>query len=205
MNHKVFMFLLLLLTLEVVGQKQDIEILQEQNENITTLVAQNNSESKKIKVNLFLETQGYKVTPPPPYEVVLEPLSKAEIVKLIVKPNEPQSLSYRISYTTLSGGPITLEANVPAEEVKQKLAESSIIIFTKNTCAKCAFAKKKMTEMGMDYKELPLETAANSDLMWSALFNEGFTDKTIGTPIFAIKGKLAYNIADMEVFINGLK
>ena len=54
------MFLLLLLTLEVVGQKQDIEILQEQNENITTLVAQNNSESKKIKVNLFLETQGCK-------------------------------------------------------------------------------------------------------------------------------------------------
>ncbi|MBK8392230.1 MAG: hypothetical protein IPL23_24520 [Saprospiraceae bacterium] len=47
------MFLLLLLTLEVVGQKQDIEILKEQNENITTLVAQNNSESKKIRSTYF--------------------------------------------------------------------------------------------------------------------------------------------------------
>lgn len=187
-----------------IGQ-QEIEIVQEQNDNILTLVGKNNSTTKKISVKLLLETTGYKITPAPPYEFVLEPGGSYEIVKLIAKKGESTSIGYQIQYAVVSGGQKTLEAKMTKEEVSEKLASSDIIIFTKTTCEKCKFSKNFMNENHIPFIEMPLESPENSELMWSALFNEGFEATTIATPIFAIKGKLVYNIEDLHGFLKGLE
>ena len=203
MKHLALMFFFMFVS-SVFAQKQDVEIITSENENITTLVAKNNSDKKKFKINLALETQGYKVTPGPPYEVVVGPGDSVDIVKLVAKIGEPQSLGYKISYTTV-GGQSSLAANIPEDKVQAQFANSAIVIFTKDTCTKCAYAKKKMNELGITFKELPLEDNENSELMWSALFNQGFDTNTIGTPVFAIKGKIKYNITDMDKFIKDLE
>lgn len=187
-----------------IGQ-QEIEIVQEQNDNIMTLVGKNNSTTKKFSVTLLLETTGYKITPPPPYEFVLDPGGRYEIVKLIAKKGESTSIGYKIQYAVVSGGQETLEAKMSKEEVGEKLASSNIIIFTKTTCEKCKFSKNFLNENHIPFIEMPLESPENADLMWSALFNEGFEANTIATPIFAVKGKLVYNIEDLQGFLKGLE
>lgn len=185
--------------------QQEIEIVQEQKDNILTLVGKNNTTTKKFSVTLLLETTGYKITPPPPYEFVLDPGGSYEIVKLIAKKGESTSIGYQIKYAVVSGGQKTLEAKMSKEEVTEKLSSSDIIIFSKTTCEKCKFSINYLNVNHIPFIEMPLESPENSDLMWSALFNEGFEATTIATPIFAIKGKLVYNIEDLQGFLKGLE
>ena len=98
-----FVMGILCMTVSLLAQ-QDIEIKQEQKDNILLLRAVNNSSVKKYSVHFILETQGYKITPPPPYEFVIGPGEEHDIVHLIPKKDETTSLGYKIQYSLISGG-----------------------------------------------------------------------------------------------------
>lgn len=199
-----FCFFLLFLMTYLTHAQNDIEIVQSQNDNILTLVGKNLSETKKYRVNLALETQGFKITPPPPYEFVLDAGGSYEIVKLIAKKGENTSLGYKIQYEEISSSGPALQAGLSQDEVAARLGQSSLILFTKESCEKSGFSKKYLNERHLPFVEFPLESAENSDLLWSALFNQGYTSTQISTPIFVVKGKLVYDVMNIEEFLKKL-
>lgn len=190
------------------SQEKDLEILQEQNDNIILLVAKNNSTTKTLRVELDLKATGYKVTKRPPYDVVVKPQSRTEIVHLIAKPNEDRSISYNVKYIVLEdpnmGQTLIRDYKNPNPEVV-KIHPESLALYTKQSCAKSSKLKEILREQNISFKEYKLESEESVTLLWTKLNTKGVNVNTVNTPVIEMMDRILYKLEDIDMFIKGVK
>jgi glutaredoxin len=190
------------------SQEKDLEILQEQNDNIILLVAKNNSTTKTLRVELDLKATGYKVTKRPPYDVVVKPQSRTEIVHLIAKSNEDKSISFNVKYIVLEspnmGQTLIRDYKNPNPETV-KIHPESLALYTKQSCARCSTLKEILKDQNITFKEYKLESEESVTLLWTKLNTKGVNVNTVNTPVIEMMDRILYKLDDIDMFIKGVK
>ena len=161
MKNLILIFVLTYFTSNIFAQ--DISVYTEENEKITSILAKNSSTKLTYSVAITLNTQGYKITQAPPFEVTLKPGEVKEVVKLIEKPGEKLTLEYQVSYKKVAG------QSEPDLTNLKVMPKDTIYVFSGNQCSRSELALKKLKELNKVSKELHLGDQNNYELLRDVL------------------------------------
>ncbi len=201
-----FFFLLAIGFSTMVFSQKDVEILKAENGSVITYYAKSNVKGP-VSVEFGLEGQNFTTSVSMPVKTELKSLEKKELVKITMG----EGASYQVSFKYMKGAVgqgapsiPTTTANSEGSKERPELLKG-IVIFSKDGCGKCEFAKSTLKQKGKTFTELNItKNEADADYMWKKLQDGGFSGGSVQTPVIMIDGKVYFNM-DLNVFLKDIK
>lgn len=218
-------FALFLATIAI-AQDQDIQIFEKKDGNKNIVVARNIGKVSYL-VTLSIQASGMDVTPGIEVEAVVPAGFMKELATLTPRPGQAWTYGYDVSFVEYTGQAIkaapkaepesTPEAQPSSSGTTAKISASTpspstgqsdaaVVIYTQEGCGRCAFVRKEMTAKGITYREVDVNSGTPEvNEMWKKLREGGFNGDSVTMPVVSLKGKLHYNIKDLQGFVDGIK
>jgi glutaredoxin len=192
------LFVLLSFTTLLSAQGKDIELLKEENGNIITYFAKSMTR-ETVLLELNITGSGFTTSASMPVKLELKGFEKKEAVVITMG----ESASYNVSYKVMKGGKpgvSTAKSDVPRPEL-----DKGIVVFSKDGCGKCTYAKNTLKDKGKTFTELNISSNdADAAYMWEKLQAAGFSGGSVQTPVIMIDGKVHFNM-DLKLFLADIK
>jgi glutaredoxin len=183
------------------AQTKDVELIKSENGNEVTFNAKSLSRDAII-VEINVTGSGFTTNVSLPTKIELKAFEKKEAVKITLG----ESASYSISYKVTKSMPNTTNTtNTTAQKIERKDLEKGIIVFSKDGCGKCTYAKNYLKDKGKTFKEVNISLSEDDqNYMWQKLQEAGFSGGSVQTPVIMIDGKMHFNM-DLKLFLADLK
>lgn len=210
MKTPLSILLFLFCAIGLIAQKNDVELLKSEAGNeITYYVKSNVRDAMTVEMNV--EGSGFTASAPMPVKTDLNAFEKKLLVKITLDPSG--NSSYNVSYrtykkTSAPAGPqftgIKSNVSTSSGEDRPEL-KKGVVVFSKDGCGKCQYAKNYLKENNIAFKELNIsQSDEDQQYMWKALMDGGFSGSSVQTPVIMVDGKIHYNM-DLKAFLSGLK
>ncbi len=204
MKNISFLLLLFVSSSMMFGQSEIIKISSERNENIIKIYAENTS-AEAYNVELNINSTGFKHTRVCPIFETIQGGEKMYMTTLISKKGELANYSVSLKFSPshpAGGGKKNKEI---ASEVSNTDVSTGIIVFSKNGCGRCKSVEKFLKEHNVAYTGMNISKNPNdASLMWQKLSEDGFTGKSVQTPVFIVNGTMYYNLPDYNELLRSL-
>jgi glutaredoxin len=183
------------------AQTKDVELIKSENGNEVTFNAKSLSRDVII-VELNVTGSGFTTNVSLPTKIELKAFEKKEAVKITLG----ESASYSISYKVTKSIPnATGTINTTTQKIERKDLEKGIVVFSKDGCGKCTYAKNYLKDKGKTFKEVNISLSEDDqNYMWQKLQEAGFSGGSVQTPVIMIDGKMHFNM-DLKLFLADLK
>ena len=185
------------------GQNKDIEILKSEEGNEITYYAKSNVR-EVMTVEMNVEGSGFTTSVPLPVKAELSAFEKKELVKIIL--DASGNSSYNVSFKQYKGS-VKPQQNASTQKptLSNEALNRGIVVFSKDGCGKCTYAKNYFKEKGKAFTELNIsKNESDEQLMWDKLKEAGFSGGTVQTPVIVVDGKVHYNM-DLKSFLSNIK
>lgn len=183
--REILVWCLMVLGGSIFGQAT-LEIVEKKNGNFTMLQVKNNSVKESFTVKVNLDTKGFKLTPPPPYDISIRPGELVDIVTLIPKVGEEQGYEVSMSAKLLN--------ERPSQADKLPLPTNVLMVFTMPNCGKCKVVLESLVKAGKTYQEVSLADDEKSKAFWA---NYATKATTVNTPVIYYNGEFTSNYSEI--------
>ena len=204
---KYFIFLhICLLHISLNAQKQDIEIEEERDATQIRLFAVNNT-TDDLDLTFHLDISGFTINEKLPIIVVLNPNVRQYLVTLTAPKGVRCQYNSSISYKKIKKqAPSDSNAGKNTKTTGTQINSTKINVFTMNGCARCAYLIKYLQDNKIPFLELNTTIhQPNNDLMFEKLKETGFKGKNVQMPVIVNKGKVDFNIKNIQEFVKSMK
>lgn len=185
------------------AQSDIIKISSERTENIIKIYAENTAnESYNVELNII--STGFKHTKACPIVTAIQAGEKQYMTTLISKKGEKASYSVSMKFapTHPTSG---LKTSEVASEISNRDVSKGIIVFSKDGCGRCKSVDKFLKDHNVEFTDLNITKNPNdASLMWQQLAADGYTGKSIQTPVFIVNGTMYYNLPDYNQLLKSL-
>ncbi len=184
----------------VSAQSKDVELIKTENGQEVTYAAKSLSRETLI-LELNITGTGITTNVSMPSKIELKPFEKKEAVKITLG----ESASYNVSYKIIKTNTGAKTSMVKTEKKNRPDLEKGIVVFSKDGCGKCTYAKNFLKEKGKPFTELNIsQNEEDQNYMWQKLQDAGFSGGSVQTPVIMIDGKINYNM-DLKLFLADIK
>ncbi|MEO5905241.1 MAG: glutaredoxin [Saprospiraceae bacterium] len=220
----VFTILSFFLFIGLVSSQKEIDVYEKKDGNKTILVARNTGKTD-YTVKITITSEGMDVKPSSTVEATIPAGMMKDLATITPIPGQSWTYGYDVVFSqTLKKTTVTpLSNTAPAPSmpaatkesvqsisttpaVDPNLSTANIILYSKPGCGRCSFAKKQLTDLGIDFEEVNTQgTSPEVNNMWTQLRNSGFKGGSVTMPVIRANGKYHYDIQDLNSFISKLK
>jgi glutaredoxin len=220
MKHCVLLLAVVLFSVSISAQENDIEIFEKKDGNKNIVIARNIGKVPYL-VTLKIDAEGMIVSPGKEVEGIVPAGYMKELATLTPQPGVGWSYGYDVSFIEYVGQPASTPKNLSEEDSDQAsqsavevpipaastdLSAAPIIVYTRDGCGRCSFVKKEMNKNQIEFEEVDINGGSDeANNMWKLLRETGFTGNTVTMPVVKINGELHYNIKDLAGFIEDIK
>jgi glutaredoxin len=214
MKTFIFSLLLILSGTLAFAQQNDIQVYEKKEGSRANVMARNIGKVSYL-VTVEITSQGMDVTPGKKVEAIVPAGHIKEMASLQPRPGESWSYSYEVSFMEFTGDESNPQMNEIGETVFEpktadvpevnSISASTIIVYTKPGCGRCATAKKSLDSRGVKYETVDISTGSSeANQMWKGLRESGFKGETVTMPVIRVNGNYHYNISNLSQFLQEL-
>ena len=222
---KFLNILLLLIPGLLIGQEQQVELVEVKVEDGIMLKGVNHIQDQAISFVLEITSVGFGLKKLETISKVIPAGGELDIVKLVPRPNRECSYSASFSYETKQAQATRLveqkkvkraeqNANVKAKQasktkneqpIKATVEMDGIVVYSKNGCGRCEYVTNYLKLNEIPFTDLNVTTSQRSkDLMSEVLYADGYKGGSFMTPVITVNGEVYYNIKDIKGFVQDL-
>jgi glutaredoxin len=196
----LFVFLLLPLV-NISGQAQDIELIEEREDRVVRLYAQNHTDDE-LDMTLTAQIIGFETKDANPVKKLLGPKAKELLLTLTAPKGVACEYQTSVSYKKVRK-PITgTEAGRKNRTTGVELNPTKINVFTQDGCGRCEFVVKYLQDNNIPFLELNTSIHdPNQTKMFEILQEAGFKGNSVQMPVVVQKDKTEYNIKDLASWV----
>ncbi len=198
---KLFNFIFLFSICSILSaQSKDVELIKTENGNETTFHAKSLTRDNMI-LELNIEGSGFTTSVSLPARVEVKAFEKKEVVKITMGENASYKISYKVMKSS-NGGATPMNTAPLADRTA---LNKGIVVFSKDGCGKCTYAKNTLKDKGKNFTELNIsKNEDDQSFMWQKLGEAGFSGGSVQTPVIMIDGKVHFNM-DLKLFLADIK
>lgn len=222
---KFLNILLLLIPGLLIGQEQQVELVEVKVEDGIMLKGVNHIQDQAISFVLEITSVGFGLKKLETISKVIPAGGEIDIIKLVPRPNRECSYSANFSYETKQAqnarlvekkkmnraeqNAIVNENQASSPKVEQpKIAaveNDGIVVYSKNGCGRCEYVTNYLKLNEIPFTDLNITTDQRSeDLMSEVLYADGYKGGSFMTPVITVNGEVFYNIKDIKGFVKDL-
>jgi glutaredoxin len=192
---------ILCLSLSALAQSKDVELIKTENGQEVTYSAKSLSKETLI-LELTITGTGFTTNVSLPLKLELLAFEKKEAVKITLGESASYNISYKITKSSPGGN---ISSGAKTDKINRPNLEKGIVVFSKDGCGKCTYAKNYLKEKGKAFIELNIsQNDQDQSYMWQKLQDAGFSGGTVQTPVFMVEGKMHFNM-DLKLFLADIK
>ena len=180
-----------------------IKLHSERNDNIIKIYAENFGD-ESYEVTLNINSTGFKHTNECPLIETIQPGEKKYMTSLIAKKNEQATYSMSMKYSPTHPNMKKTQSQITGEMSDVDL-RSGLFVFEKDGCGRCKSVITFLKNEGIEYTALNIsKSAGDNSLMWKVLSDDGYTGRSVQTPVIVVNGKAHYNLTDYNALLKSL-
>jgi len=221
MNLLKITLLFIFLGVQFVLAQQDVNVTTKETKRGTIFRVENNTDSDKT-IKLIIKSPFFKRG-----NAIVEKKVKANRTKKFYKLKHKESINFETEIVikgeennTIKNTkePVIVEEEVVEEPIIIEEVDTAtfdfttdnvkkgIVIFTKNTCARCRFAEKYFEDNEIVYKNISTtDTSNGKSVMWELLSEESEEIQHVTMPVILIDGKITYSHSNLAQFLKEIK
>lgn len=190
----------------VLAQKEDIEIEEERTASHIKLFGVNNTVDD-LNLTFNLDLVGFTTDQNLPVQVVLKPNIRQYLVTLTAPKGVQCQYNSSISYKKIKKqSPEKAITGKNTKTTGTQINPSKINVFTMNGCARCEYVIKYLEDNKIPFLELNTTLhQPNNDLMFEKVKETGFKGENVQMPVIVNKGKVDFNIKNIQDFVKSMK
>jgi glutaredoxin len=204
-NHFINAILLIFSSFILSAQSKDVELIEERGKSNIQLFAQNNT-NDELDITVKADIIGFTTTDKSPINKLLPPKGKVLVLSLTAPPGVSCQYQTSLSYKKVNKA---VANSLPSNKNRStgiQINTTKLNVFTQDGCARCEYVIKQLDSLKIPYVELNTSIhAPNKNLMFEKLYESGLKENTVQMPVVLSKGKLEYNIKDLQKWVKTLK
>ena len=199
------------------AQQKPVTITQKQEGNQIVLIAKNNAEYD-MKFTLNITSSGLAFDRELPVVDRVNIGEEKKVLTMTGIPGQQATFKYNLKPEALGVEEVVVSQEIKPKSFKAVVANSAkhhaakarrnvkskidtllVSIFTRIDCEECEVGLDHLKKGGEKYKEFKTSNSiSNEQLMWDALYVYGKKEGKVKLPIYAVGGKIFYNIPDLD-------
>ena len=216
------LLILFVLPYSFFAQKGTILVEEVKSDTAIVLIGKNIS-GQDQKIDFQLTSSGVKLSRKKSFSDIIPANAEIELIRMSPQPNKQWSYSYKYSHRVIRKEPPASQPPAthpqPADDQRKvkaitpivseprlpEIDPDKIIVYIKDGCGRCEASVNFLKQHHIEFEELNMKEKNNREEMTQYLFASGFQGGQFTTPVIIAKGKVHYNIKDLQGFLEGLK
>jgi glutaredoxin len=204
-RFRLLMMCFLLPFVDIYAQTQDIELIEEREDLVVKLYAQNNTDDE-LDMTLTAQIVGFETKDANPVKKILGSRAKELVLTLTAPKGVTCEYQTSVSYKKVRKQVTKAEPNAKSRMTGTDINPSKINVFTQDGCGRCEFVVKYLKDNNIPFLELNTSIHdPNQTKMFEILQIAGFKGNSVQMPVVVNKGKTEYNIKDLTHWVKTIK